>query len=178
LSNRFSELTHVGNEELLLLRYPIQGFIVLVRLLCLLQLLSAEQVRALFFQKLAFHVMEQFVAQQTARTLRITDLLGVERKSSISPKELIDWGLLDADTLGALDGGGSGVEFEDAWVQSGPAMAVILNQLLRHSRAGRPYSSAVACFNVFKSMPSIRPVLLEPLAVTEEQAAAAILSMM
>ena len=178
LTDHFSDPGHVDNMELLLLRYPIPGFMVLLRLLCLTHL-RPEQAQTLLFQKVVFQVMEQCIAMRMSAMppLPVAEILGLSNrtekagisshsnsvkpdgKTSTSILELIEYGLLDRNSLQRLEGCS---EFESVKSRGGPAMAVFLHKLFRR---GHAYSTAASCFNAFKVMSSMKTVMHAPLAI-------------
>jgi hypothetical protein len=178
LTDHFSDPGHVDNMELLLLRYPIPGFMVLLRLLCLTHL-RPEQAQTLLFQKVVFQVMEQCIAMRMSAMppLPVAEILGLSNrtekagisshsnsvkpdgKTSTSILELVEYGLLDRNSLQRLEGC---PEFESVKSRGGPAMAVFLHKLFRR---GHAYSTAASCFNAFKVMSSMKTVMHAPLAI-------------
>ncbi|PMD22290.1 hypothetical protein NA56DRAFT_644986 [Hyaloscypha hepaticicola] len=178
VTNHFSDPGHSDNKELLLLRYPMAGFMVILKLLCLNNL-SPEQARILVFQKIIFQVIEQYMTMRRSakRPLPAEAILGLNTKpqqavdtndsnsilssmkTSISVSELVQFGLLDGESLKRLQ---DGEQVEIIKSRGGPAMAVFLHQLFRH---GHEYFTATECFNAFKVQPSMTNMMLAPLGI-------------
>jgi hypothetical protein len=167
----------VDNLDLLLLRYPIPGFLVLLRLSRLL-FGHPGPIQSLLFQRVIFHVIEQYMAAHRSGTLQlpVEEILGNNSdnisctetgssmtsggKTSIAITDLISYGLLDQANLDALRGQS---EFQDVEAQCGPALAVFLHHLLQYARL---YPTEVACFNALKANAATKRVILTPLAIS------------
>jgi hypothetical protein len=172
----------VDNLDLLLLRYPIPGFLVMLRLSRLL-FGHPGPIQSLLFQRVIFHVIEQYMAAQKSGTLQlpIEEILGNNSdnmsctetgnnmtssgKTSIAITELISYRLLDQANLDMLRGQ---PEFQDVEAQCGPALAVFLHHLLQYARL---YPTEVACFNALKANAATKKVILTPLAISPGLAA-------
>jgi hypothetical protein len=173
------------NTDLLLLRYPVPGFLVFARLMrdrgC-----PESQGQTQIFQRLVFHLTEVFVArvaeQGVAKAVHsLDDVLRqnfdpartlapchFERGAlsdfthSVSIQSLLLTGLLDPMTLASfrtLD------EFKTIEEKASPAIAVFLHHLVAYNYE---YKSPVDCFNVLKIIPTLIEVITTPLAISEE----------
>ncbi|RYP74482.1 hypothetical protein DL771_002956 [Monosporascus sp. 5C6A] len=171
----FASVGAIENVDLLLLRYPIPGFMVLLRLLSLLYV-QPDQIQTLLFQRVLFHVMEQITARRMSGELQlpIDEILGLNNggqtantandgnqvgKVSIPIAELVSYGLLDLDSLNTLR---NQAEFGAVESQSGPAMAVFLHHLLRY---GQVYPTPTGCFNALKVSTAMKKAIIAPLAI-------------
>ena len=170
------------NAGIFLLRYPIPGFAVLLRLLQG-RGTSLDYLCVLVFQRLVFHVAETFFglsAQEGAATasLRLHTLLRDQRLDtemiaggceSLTNKVhltlLQTCGLLDEETAADFQ---EMVGFESVNKHTEPAMAVFLHHLMRFAGL---YCSPVDCFNALKSLPTMKDIMASPLAVNEALAA-------
>ena len=167
------------NVEIGMLRYPLPGFMVIIRLM-IDQGNTQGQIYTLLFQRLVYHLTEVYLTFPSTgkkETLReIDEMLSRnphhskalsegdsdnEPKPSISIEELIALDLLDQNTLATFR---TAKEFEDVEKRTGPATAVYLHHLSRH---GGAYVSPVDCFNALKVNPSVLKVISNPLAISE-----------
>ena len=167
------------NVEIAMLRYPLPGFMVIIRLM-IDQGNTQGQTYTYLFQRLVYHLTEVYLTFSSSgkkETLdEIDEMLSRnahhskalsegdsdnEPKPSISIEELIGLGLLDQNTLATFR---TVKEFEDVEKRTGPATAVYLHHLSRH---GGAYVSPVDCFNALKVNPSVLKVISEPLAISE-----------
>jgi hypothetical protein len=166
------------NIDIFLLRYPVPGFVVLLRLLRD-QGVAKEQLQTVLFQRLLFHVMEVYFgnfgrsagAASAAAGSPIDEILGARQTAGlpgrrdmvvcVSLTDLVKHGFLDAGILASFR---TVAEFRDMEKQTGPAMAVFLHHL---SRYGGVYASPIACFNGLKASTSMRKVILTPLAISD-----------
>lgn len=170
----FAEPEQPQNVDLLLIRYPIPGFVVLLRLLQL-RGLAKERIQALTFFRVMFHVMEQlFMRRASGGTeLFVEDVLGREQPPedqgqsqqgngdiAFPIEQLKAQDLLDDETLASLE---AIPEFLVIKAGAGPAMRVFLHCLFRHSNVS---ASAVACFNKLKGLAPMRTVFKAPLAIS------------
>jgi hypothetical protein len=170
----FAEPAQPQNVDLLLIRYPVAGFAVLLRLLQL-RGLAEERVQTLIFHHVMFHVMEQLFARRASggAELFVEDVLGREESRdcqgqpqpvndvvSLPIEQLKAKGLLEFETLSNLE---TIPEFLVVKVRAGPAMRVFLHHLFKYSNV---YVSPVACFNALKGIPTMRNVALTPLAIS------------
>ncbi|KAK4197910.1 hypothetical protein QBC40DRAFT_99072 [Triangularia verruculosa] len=165
----FSDPSHVDNTELLLLRYPIPGFLVLLRILYLMHLITAEQTHALMFQKVMFLVIEHFITRRMspASRLSLENLLtdsGTVR-TSILIDELNERGLWATGSLQSLE---NGPHFDTFKQGSGPALAVFLHHLF-HEELN--FSTAAGYFNSLKVTPALRNLFVAPLGISSGLAA-------
>ena len=174
------------NAEIAMLRYPLPGFMVIIRLmtdpirLMIDQGNNQGQLFTLLFQRLMYHLTEVYLTVPSTgkkETLReIDEMLSRnphhskavsegdsdnEPKPSISIEELVALDLLDQNTLATFR---TVKEFEDVEKRTGPATAVYLHHLSRH---GGAYVSPVDCFNALKVNPSVLKVISKPLAISE-----------
>jgi len=173
-TENFANPGAIENVDLLLLRYPIPGFMVLLRLLSLLYVQS-DQIQTLLFQRVLFHVMEQYTVRRMSgepqlpmeilgsnihsQTVNAANTGNKVGKVSIPIADLVSYDLLDLDNLNALR---NQAEFGAVESQGGPAMAVFLHHLLRY---GQVYPTAVGCFNALKVSAVMKKVILTPLAI-------------
>jgi hypothetical protein len=169
-ADEFRDPSRIDNTELLLLRYPIPGFLVLLRLLCLLNSVMPEQAHTLVFHKVMFLVMEHHIGRRASSMpqLPVEEVLGGDggsAKTSISLAELGEHSLLDSGSLQSLE---SGPDFDTFKHRSGPALAVFLHHFLRE---GTGYSTTVNCFNALKVKPASRNLFLAPLRISSGLAA-------
>ena len=167
------------NVEIAMLRYPLLGFMVIIRLM-IDQGNTQGLIYTFLFQRLVYHLTEvylTFPCSSKEETLQeIDEMLSRnphhpkalsegdtdnEPKSSISIEELIVLDLLDHDTLATFR---TAKEFEGVEKRTGPATAVYLHHLSRH---GGAYASPVDCFNALKANPSVLKVISKPLAISE-----------
>ena len=167
------------NVEIAMLRYPLPGFMVMIRLM-IDQGRAQGQIYTFLFQRLVYHLTEvylTFASTGKKETLHEIDKLlsrnpnhlkapsegnsDNEPKPSISIEELIALDFLDQSTLATFR---TAKEFEDVEKRTGPATAVYLHHL---SRYGGSYDSPIDCFNALKVRPSVRKVILTPLAISE-----------
>jgi hypothetical protein len=178
VTDHFSDPGHVDNMELHLLRYPMAGFMVILRFLRLTHL-SPEQAQTLAFQKVIFQVIDQYIAMRRSAMPPLPGeaILGLNKraqqamvandfhsttsgaKTSISISELVRYGFLDDESLKRLEGA---EQIEIIKSRGGPAMAVLLHRLFRHDYE---YSTAASCFNALKVQQSMKAVMLAPLAI-------------
>lgn len=166
--DRFGDPSHVDNKNLLLLRYPIPGFLLLIRLLCL-KSLTPEQAHTVVFHKIMFLVFEHHIARRSSVSMsqlaeKILDHAGSAR-ANISMAELVEHQLLDAGSLQSLE---NGPDFEAFRRRSEPALAVFLHYFLRK---GTLHHTAVSCFNALKAKQSLRNLLVAPLGISSGLAA-------
>jgi hypothetical protein len=139
--------------------------------------LQPEQVKNLLFQRVLFHVIEQYITKRMSGSLDlpVDQILGIndshntgeasgsvnrDGRPSIAISELISYNLLDQESLEVLR---SQPEFDGIEAQSGPALAVFLHHLLRY---GMAYPTAMACFNALKVNATIKMVILTLLAIS------------
>ncbi len=199
-TKRFANPGAEENDDILLLRYPIPGFMVLLRLQSLLYV-QTQNIETLLFQRVLFRVVEQYhektasgesrqlakdvlarstgnendIGKLNAATDDLISSAMVDQseisKVNISISDLVSHGLLDQETLGALR---TQPEFETVEKRGGPAMAVFLQYLLRF---GFGYPTATACFNVLKSRPVMKEVFHSPLVMDTGVATEAICMM-
>ncbi|KEF53867.1 uncharacterized protein A1O9_10269 [Exophiala aquamarina CBS 119918] len=170
----FAEPEQPQNVDLLLIRYPIAGFTVLLRLLQL-RGLGKERIQALTFFRVMFHVMEQLFMRRASGGIElfVEDVLGREQPPEdqgqtqrvmngigLPVEQLKAHDLLDQETLVSLE---AIPEFFVIKAGAGPAMQVFLHCLFRHSNVS---ASAVACFNKLKGLAPMRTVLKAPLAIS------------
>ena len=167
------------NVEIAMLRYPLPGFMVIIRLM-IDQGNTQGQIYTLLFQRLVYHLTDVYLTFPSTgkkETLReIDEMLSRnphhskallegdsdnEPKPSISIEELIALDLLDQNTLATFR---TAKEFEDVEKRTGPATAVYLHHLSCH---GGAYVSPVDCFNALKVNPSVLKVISKPLAISE-----------
>ena len=167
------------NAEIAILRYPLPGFMVIIRLMCD-EGNAQSSIRTYLFQRLLFHFTEVYLTFQTddgktalnaidkmlCRNPR--DLAALSQsdsvpglRSSISTEDLVAFNLLDQATLATFR---TVKEFEDVEMRTGPATAVYLHHL---SQQGRAYDSPVDCFNALKVDRSVLKVISNPLAISE-----------
>ena len=167
------------NAEIAILRYPLPGFMVIIRLMC--DVGNAQSsIRTYLFQRLLFHFTEVYLKFQTngveTASNAIDEMLRHNPRnltalsqsdsipglrSSILTEDLLAFNLLDQATLATFR---TAKEFEDVEKRTGQATAVYLHHLSRH---GRDYNSPVDCFNALKVDPSMRQVISNPLAISE-----------
>ncbi|KAF4331822.1 hypothetical protein FBEOM_14403 [Fusarium beomiforme] len=152
-----------NNYDLLLLRYPIPGFLVLLRQISLLYPIS-EQGQTLAFHKLMLLILETLNGPRASAKsqLAVGDILRhVEAaKMPVSALELERRGLLESGTLEAFK---QWSHFENFAQRCGPALTVFLRHWLR---AGFRQQSAVSVFNLLKRDEAIRDVFVAPLAMS------------
>jgi hypothetical protein len=181
--NYFTDPGHDNNVDLLLLRYPISGFMVLLRLMRLTQFISDEagsSTQVIIFQRIVFYLLEkEFERRSTGReSLPLTEMLDLRPdtpgkdedrsivstsaglKKSVAIAELVHYDVLDQDSLKGLQ---SDPEFKGLEENCGPALAVFLHWLARH---GVMYSEPVTCFNVLK-IKALKNVVKSPLAISD-----------
>ena len=171
--------TDAQNAEIAILRYPLPGFMVIIRLMCD-EGNAQSSIRTYLFQRLLFHSTEVYLTSQTngAKTAlnaidemlcrnprNLTALSQSDSvpglRSSISTEDLLAFNLLDQATLATLR---TAEEFEDVEKHTGPATAVYLHHLSQH---GHAYNSPVDFFNASKVNPSMLKVISNPLAISE-----------
>jgi hypothetical protein len=185
--NYFADPGHDNNVDLLLLRYPISGFMVLLRLMRLTQFISdeaASSTQVTIFQRIVFYLLEkEFGRRSTGQeSLPLTEMLDLRPetpgrdedrsiastsaglKKSVAIAELIHYEVLDQDSLKGLQ---SDPEFRGLDKNCGPALAVFLHWLARN---GVMYSEPVTCFNVLK-IKALKNVVKAPLAISDGLAA-------
>ncbi|KAF9760843.1 hypothetical protein IL306_004095 [Fusarium sp. DS 682] len=159
----FRDPAHPNNSDLLLLRYPIPGFLVLLRQISLLYPIS-EDGQTLAFHKLMLLILETLNGPRASAKsqLAVGDLLRhVEAaKMPISVLELGHRGLVEPGTLEAFK---QWPHFERFAQRCGPALTVFLRHWLR---AGFREQSAVSVFNLLKRDESIRDIFVAPLAMS------------
>ena len=167
------------NVEIAMLRYPLPGFMVIIRVM-IDQGDTQGQIYTLLFQRLVYHLTEVYLTfpstgkKETLRKINETlsrnphhskalskDNPNNKPKPSISIEELIGLDLLDQNTLATFR---TAKEFEDVEKRTGPATAVYLHYLFRH---GVSYVSPVDCFNALKVQSAVLKVILKPLAISE-----------
>ena len=167
------------NVEIAMLRYPLPGFMVIIRLK-IDQGNTQGQIYAFIFQRLVYHLTEVYLTLASSgkeKPLHKIDIMlsrsprhskalsegdsDNEPKPSISIEELLALDLLDQNMLATFR---TAKEFEEVEKRTGPATAVYLHHL---SRYGGSYDSPVDCFNALKVRPSVRKVILTPLAISE-----------
>ncbi|KAF2678697.1 hypothetical protein K458DRAFT_408747 [Lentithecium fluviatile CBS 122367] len=164
-ADEFRDPSRVENTELLLLRYPIPGFLVLLRLLCLMDLASPEEAHTLVFHKVMFLVMEHYIARRASSMPQppMKEILGGDgrnAKTSFSLAELDEHSLLEPGSLQSLE---SAPDFDTFNNRSGPALAVFLHHFLH---GGTGYSTAASCFNALKLKPASRNLFFAPLGIS------------
>jgi hypothetical protein len=178
------------NVDISMLRYPIPGFMVLIRLMRD-QGAPPEKLQTHLFQRMVYYITENYFATlesngNTATVLSLEDLLkanlvegglSVAQNTThaaptlISMDSLLKHNLIDLHILSifrTMDG------FKVVERQTGSAMAVYLHALSVH---GKSHSSAVECFNSLKVIPSLRNVIMKPLAISKGLAADLILQL-
>ena len=167
------------NAEIAILRYPLPGFMVIMRLMCD-EGNAQSSIRIYLFQRLLFHLTEVYLKFQTdsvktalnaidemlCRNPRNLTVLSESDsvpglRSSISTEELLAFDLLDQATLATFR---TAKEFGVLEKRTGPATTVYLHHL---SQQGHAYDSPVDCFNALKVDPSVLKVISNPLAITE-----------
>jgi hypothetical protein len=188
-TNYFAEPGNIDNVELLLLRYPIPGFMVLLRLMRLTRFIPDETVssttQVLIFQRIAFYLLEIEIKRRSIgnTSLPLAEMLDLRPttpgkdehqstastaaglRKSIAISELVHYGVLEQDNQKALQ---TDQEFKALEENCGPALAVFLHWMARH---GVPYSEPVTCFNVLKSIELMKNVVKAPLAISDGLAA-------
>ncbi|KAH7157290.1 hypothetical protein B0J13DRAFT_435862 [Dactylonectria estremocensis] len=161
----FRNPAHSNNCDLLLLRYPIPGFLVLLRQIGALYPIS-EHGQTLVFHKLMLLILETLNGPRASAKsqLAVGDVLRhVETaKSPISVLELEDRGLLEPGTLEAFK---RWPHFESVTQRCGPALTIFLRHWLR---AGFGHQSAVSVFNLLKRDEALRDVFVAPLAMNAD----------
>jgi hypothetical protein len=178
------------NVDISMLRYPIPGFMVLIRLMRD-QGAPPEKLQTHLFQRMVYYITENYFTNlesngNTATVLSLEDLLkanlvegglSVAQNTThaaptlISMDSLLKHNLIDLHNLSifrTMDG------FKVVERQTGSAMAVYLHALSVH---GKSHSSAVECFNSLKVIPSLRNVIMKPLAISKGLAADLILQL-
>ena len=139
--------TDTDNVETAMLRYPLPGFMVIIRLM-IDQGRAQGQIYTFLFQRLVYHLTEvylTFAGTGKEETLHKIDKLlspnphhsrassegdsDHEPKPSISIKELIALDFLDQTTLATFR---TAKEFDDVEKRTGPATAVYLHHLSSH----------------------------------------------
>jgi len=166
------------NLEIPMLRYPIPGFMVLIRLMRD-NGTSQERIQVHLFQRLIYHITEVYLknlnsTKGAATKASLNEILGFTTAETTSAKlpdpatatvlpieSLLECHLIDIETVSlfrTLDG------FNNVEKQMGPAIAVYLHALRLHATS---HASAVECFNSLKTMSSLRNVILKPLAISE-----------
>jgi hypothetical protein len=159
----FRDPAHPNNYDLLLLRYPIPGFLVLLRQISLLYPIS-EHGQTLAFHKLMLLILETLNGPRASAKsqLAVGDILRhVEAaKMPISTLELEHRGLLEPGTLEAFK---RWLHFESFAQRCGPALTVFLRHWLR---AGFRQQSAVSVFNLLKRDETIRDIFVAPLTMS------------
>ncbi|KAH7141987.1 hypothetical protein EDB81DRAFT_54242 [Dactylonectria macrodidyma] len=163
--SEFRDPAHPSNCDLLLLRYPIPGFLVLLRQICVLYP-SSEHGQTLVFHKLMLLILETLNGPRASAKsqLAVGDVLRhVETaKSPISALELEDRGLLEPGTLEAFK---RWSRFESFAQRCGPALTIFLRHWLR---GGFGRQSAVSVFNLLKRDEVIRDIFVAPLAMSAD----------
>ena len=170
------------NSGIVLLRYPIPGFAVLLRLLQG-RGTSLDYLCVLLFQRLVFHVAEAFFglsAQEGPETASLclqsllhdqrldTEMVAGGRENltmQVPLTALQTCGLLDKETVANFQ---EMVGFESVKTHTEPAMAVFLHHLGRFAGL---YCSPVDCFHALKSLPTMKDIMASPLAVSKASAA-------
>jgi len=150
-----------------------------------------EKLQTHLFQRMVYYITENYFANlesngNTATVLSLEDLLkanlvegglSVAQNTThgaptlISMDSLLKHNLIDLHNLSifrTMDG------FKVVERQTGSAMAVYLHALSVH---GKSHSSAVECFNSLKVIPSLRNVIMKPLAISKGLAADLILQL-
>jgi hypothetical protein len=168
------------NLDISMLRYPVPGFMVIIRLLRD-QGDTNEQLQTYLFQRLMFHLTEGYFSgfkegAQSDVALSIDRLLYRDTIAPLpKPQQHISNGevvtvsidtllrnnLLDSETLRQFQ---TMDEFKAVQQQMGPATAVYLHALSVH---GSMYLSPVDYFNAVKINSSINKVISMPLAISE-----------
>ncbi|KAH8890698.1 hypothetical protein GQ53DRAFT_747403 [Thozetella sp. PMI_491] len=158
----FRDPTHPSNYDLLLLRYPIPGFLVLLRQINALYHIP-EHGQTLVFYKLAFLILETLCGPRASAKsqLLVGEVLRhVETaRSPVSVLELEARGLLEPGTLEAFR---QWPHFQEFAERCGPALTMLLRHWLR---AGLGRQSALSAFNLLKRDEAIRDVFVAPLAM-------------
>ncbi|RYP24547.1 hypothetical protein DL765_000567 [Monosporascus sp. GIB2] len=161
----FRDPAHPNNYDLLLLRYPIPGFLVLLRQMSVLYPIS-EHGQTLVFHKLMFLILETLNGPRASAKSQLVVgevLRHVETaKSPISVLELEDRGLLEPGTLEAFK---RWPHFESLTQRCGPALTIFLRHWLR---AGFGRQSALSVFNLLKRDEAIRDIFVAPLAMSAD----------
>ncbi|KAH7327539.1 hypothetical protein BKA65DRAFT_481235 [Rhexocercosporidium sp. MPI-PUGE-AT-0058] len=170
-----------SNLDIAMLRYPVPGFMVLIRLMRD-KGTSEEQLKVHMIQRLMYAITEMYFAPAGTNTMRksLQNLLsaddikpkfsndtsqGGDFKLNISTDMLASHQLIDANTLTSfqtMDG------FKHAEEGTRPAMAVYLHAL---SLKGPSYCSAIDYFNSLKVHVSLGRVIIKPFAISEGLAA-------
>lgn len=167
------------NTDISMLRYPIDGFPVLIRLLQD-QGVTQEELQKHVFQRLVFHLTEAYlptlkdnsngkhydlpkmlhrVPTQSAATEAHSSPRDITANISIEDLlscELLNSGILE--TFRSID------EFGDVEKRTGPAIAAYLHALLAF---GKGFVSPTDFFNAFKTSPWLKKVVHSPLGISE-----------
>ncbi|KAF4943730.1 hypothetical protein FGADI_13201 [Fusarium gaditjirri] len=159
----FRDPANTNNHDLLLLRYPIPGFLVLLRQISLLYPIS-EHGQTLAFHKLVLLILETLNGPRASvkSQLAVGDMLrhAEAREVPISALELEQRGLVEPGTLEAFK---RWSHFESFAQRCGPALTVFLRHWLR---AGFRQQSAVSIFNLLKRDENLRDVFVAPLSIS------------
>lgn len=179
----FTDPGHAGNVDIYLLRYPVQGFMAIFRLLR--DHMAKEQLQTVLFQRLLFRLMEVFFSEKgpsatsASNKVHLDEILCLDRNQAgagssirlqqnivinVAIAELAKHNLVEPELLSSFQ---TLPEFEDVEKQTGPAVSVFLHHLAQY---GGVYGSPIACFNAMKGNTLMREVLLTPLAIGEEEA--------
>ena len=165
------------NVDIRMLRYPVPGFMVIIRLMHD-QRTGQEQIQTHLFQRLVYHCTEVYLTllDSMDAIYSINKHLGRNPRNSMPPvqpstrrdvrpivsiEELLELNLLDQETLSMFR---EVEEFEDIEKQARPATAIYLHNLSAHARN---FSSPVDCFNALKAKPSVIKAIVKPLSVNE-----------
>ncbi|KAL9574075.1 hypothetical protein ACKAV7_001851 [Fusarium commune] len=163
----FRDPANPKNHDLLLLRYPIPGFLVLLRQISLLYPIS-EHGQTLAFHKLMLLILETLNGSRASAKSQLTvgDILrhAEAREMPISALELEHRGLVEPGTLEAFK---RWTHFESFAQRCGPALTVFLRHWLR---AGFRQQSAVSVFNLLKRDEDIRDIFVAPLSMSDNYA--------
>ena len=173
-----------------MLRYPIQGFTVIVRLMRD-QGISREQLQTHMFQRLMFHITETYFKMQQERGQQLTTA-SLEKMLRRNPAEstptspgtkdfdlvttvpldvLLSFEFLDWETLTDFRTMDDFVEVEK---RTGPAIAVYLYGMVE---SGISCPSPTDLFNEFKVDRSMKKIILRPFGISEGLSADMILEM-
>lgn len=174
------------NTDISMLRYPLPGFVVIIRLMRD-RGLTREQLQTHIFQRLVYHVTEVYfnalkhggkqneidgmLCRSTLQLTHAQQQLADDIVTTVSIEDLITHKLLDPETLENfrfMD------EFEDVEKRTGPAIAVYLHHLPVFANI---FPSPIDCFNALKVSPSMKKVIMMPLAISKGLSADLILQM-
>jgi hypothetical protein len=172
------------NTDLLLLRYPVQGFVVFARLMRDRGYLESH-IQSQIFQRLVFHLTETFMSKVAEQGFvsAVHSLDSVLHKKFdpartfveddprrafehfvhiVSVKSLLQSGFLDSMALTSFQ---TLSEFKTIEEKACSAVGVFLHHLRAHNDE---YKSPAECFNALKVRPTLIEVLNTPIAISEE----------